>query len=174
MATSIVSPPRNISSSVTLLDNISHYDPFLRRSPHSLKIKAPLTVQEQRIFFAERFNVVPIFAKTQAMLGGRSARLFLPVISPRAVPLATMPTSIMSQRRPHDQPRSTGDLNLDERKRLIRRRLEVAKSNAVSPGKGGKQPDIVGLVVQRRLRDRPRIRRPRVIELKIRLGRRLR
>ena len=29
------------------------------------------------------------------------------------------------------------------------------KSNAVSPGKGGKQPDIVGLVVQRRLRDRP-------------------
>jgi hypothetical protein len=52
MATSIVSLPRNISSSVTLLDNVSHYDPFLCRSPHSLKVKAPLTVQEQRIFFA--------------------------------------------------------------------------------------------------------------------------
>src|SRR3982074_2476190 len=59
-------------------------------------------------------------------------------------------------------------------KRLTRRRLEVAKSNAVSPGKGGKQPDIVGLIVQRRLRDRPCVRRPRVIVLKIRLGRRLR
>jgi hypothetical protein len=118
--------------------------------------------------------VVPIFAKMQAMLSERSVTLFLPVISPRAVLLATMPTSILSQRRPPDQARCTGDLNLDERKRLIKRRLEVAKPNAVSPGKGGKQPDIVGLVVQRRLRDRPRVRRPRIIELKIRLGRRLR
>jgi hypothetical protein len=50
-------------------------------------------------------------------------------------------------------------------------RLELAD---VSPGKGGKQPDIVGLIGQRRLRDLPRVYRPRVIVLKIRLGRRLR
>jgi hypothetical protein len=56
MATSIDSPPRNISSSVALLDNVSHYEPFLCRSLHSLEIKAPLIVQEQRIF-TERFNV---------------------------------------------------------------------------------------------------------------------
>jgi hypothetical protein len=65
--------------------------------------------------------VVPIFAKMQAMLSGRSARLSLQVISPHAVSLATMPTSIMSQRRRPDQPRSTDDLSHDERKRLIRR-----------------------------------------------------
>jgi hypothetical protein len=46
MATSMVSPPRNVSSRVTLLDNVSHYDAFLCRSPHSHKIKAPSTVQE--------------------------------------------------------------------------------------------------------------------------------
>src|ERR1700737_2815412 len=56
-------------------------------------------------------------------------------------------------------------------RQLVRPRLELAKSNAVSPGKGGKQPDIVGLIVQRRLRDRPRLPRPRAIALKIRFGR---
>src|SRR5262245_27060519 len=56
----------------------------------------------------------------------------------------------------------------------IGRRREVAKSSAVSPDKGGKQPELVGLVVERRLRDCPRVRRPWVIILQVRLRRWLR
>jgi len=77
MATSMVSPSRDVSSSVTLLDNVSHYGAFFCRSPHSLRFaqnwEAPLTVQEQRMFSAEGLKVVPTFTKTQAMLNGRSA-----------------------------------------------------------------------------------------------------
>ena len=41
------------------------------------------------------------------------------------------------------------------------------------PGKRGKHPNIVGLIIQRGLGHRPRVRRPRIIELEIRLGWRL-
>src|SRR5689334_19298773 len=44
---------------------------------------------------------------------------------------------------------------------------------AASTDKGGKQPDIVRLVVHRRLRDGPRVRRPGIVVLEIRLSWRL-
>jgi hypothetical protein len=40
VATSMVSPSRNVSSTVTLLDNVSNYGAFFDRSPHSLKIRS--------------------------------------------------------------------------------------------------------------------------------------
>ncbi len=73
MATSMVNPSRNVSSSVTLLDNVSHYGAFFFRSPHSLKIGRHPSPVKNNGYFPPRGLVVPIFTKTQAMLSGRSA-----------------------------------------------------------------------------------------------------
>src|ERR1700692_2031578 len=47
--------------------------PFFAEVHIRSKLEAPLTVQEERIFSAERVKVVPIFTKTQTTLSGRSA-----------------------------------------------------------------------------------------------------
>src|SRR5260370_32912702 len=111
MATSMVNPSRNVSSSVTLLDNVSHYGAFFFRSPHSLKIGRHPSRSRTTDIFRRGVEGGPDFhqdaSDVKRTVGERAegaASLVLPVISPRAVPLATMPTSIMSRRRLPDQP----------------------------------------------------------------------